>query len=92
MISALCGRSFCAYLIQFSPSDQRRWISVSRTLNTVPATSAPAAAGYSTSSRSDSRPCSPTGIPGKRGVRFHPTPNQQSGSAQKLDVVPGHGE
>src|SRR5215472_5724387 len=56
----------------------------SRNWNTVPATSAPALRASSTSSDKDSRPCSPAGIPGKRGARFHPRPTSKARSAVEM--------
>src|SRR5260370_22978067 len=50
----------------------------SRIWKTVPAISAPALRASSTSSRSDSRPCSPAGMPGKRGASFNQTPTSKA--------------
>src|SRR5271169_5664761 len=41
---------------------------------------APALVASSTSSTRDSRPCSPAGIPGKRGARFQPMPTSKARS------------
>src|SRR5277367_6424511 len=42
---------------------------------------APALVASSISSTSDSRPCSPAGMPGKRGARFQPMPTSSARSA-----------
>src|SRR6516165_11277451 len=50
----------------------------------VPAMSAPALRANSSSSANDSRPASPTGMPGKRGARFQPTPTSNTRSATEV--------
>src|SRR5271168_3547498 len=49
--------------------------------------SAPALRASSCNSASDSRPCSPTGIPGNRGERFQPTPTRRTRSALEISCV-----
>src|SRR5207248_2919122 len=56
-------------------------LAASRNWKTVPTTSAPALRASSTNSERFSRPCSPAGMPGKRGARFQPTPTSRARSA-----------
>src|SRR5277367_164326 len=58
----------------------------SRTWKTVPAITAPALRASSMSSSSDSRPCSPMGMPGKRGARFQPSPTSKARSAIEVET------
>jgi hypothetical protein len=70
------GGGFRANFVQLAVAGS----AASRTWYMVPATSAPALRASSTSSASDSRPCSPAGMPGIFRARFQVIPTSKARS------------